>query len=52
MKIHSKDKSKTYEYDYKMIFLREKTKNELKDYCKEQGITYTQAIRHWLKKEK
>ena len=52
MKVHSKDKTKTYEYDYKMIFVREKIKDELKNYCKERGVTYTQAITHWLKKEK
>ena len=51
MKVHSKDKTKTYEYDYKMIFVREKIKDELKNYCKERGVTYTQAITNWLKKD-
>lgn len=51
MKVRSKDKTKTYEYDYKMIFVRESIRTELKDYCKTRGITYTQAITRWLKDE-
>lgn len=52
MKVPSKDGKKIYEYDYKMVFVRQKIKDELKQYCKDRKITYTQAITNWLRKEK
>ena len=52
MKVQSKDKQKTYEYDYKMILVYGKVRAELKKYCKDKKITYTQAITNWLRKEK
>lgn len=52
MKVQSKDGQKTYEYDYKMILIYGKVRAELKKYCKDRKITYTQAITNWLRKEK
>jgi hypothetical protein len=52
MKVQSKDGQKTYEYDYKMILVYGKVRTELKKYCKDKKITYTQAITNWLRKEK
>ena len=51
MKVKSKNGEKSYEYDYKMILVYAKVRQQLKDYCKKNGKTYSQVISQWLKQE-
>ena len=51
MKVKSKNGEKSYEYDYKMILVYGKVRQQLKDYCKKKGKTYSQVISHWLNQE-